>query len=118
MLSAENSQANQESSQTSRENLQASLAKLRLIMNDLADLNVLSSGVIDLEPELMDLGNAIDQAVATISASYMEKEISLILELPPVLPSILTYHDALKKVILYLLQNACKVTPGWSVKLR
>ncbi len=119
MLSAENSQANQESSQTSRENLQASLAKLRLIMNDLADLNVLSSGVIDLEPELMDLGNAIDQAVATISASYMEKEISLILELPPVLPSILTYHDALKKVILYLLQNACKVTPrGGSVKLR
>jgi signal transduction histidine kinase len=119
IVSGESSSEALESGLTSMENLKASLVKLRLIMNDLADSNVLSSGVIDMEPELMDLGNAIDQAVVTISAGYMDKEISLRLDLPPVLPYILTYHEALKKVILYLLQNAGKVTPrGGSVVLR
>jgi len=67
----------------------------------------------------MDLANAIDQAVETISASFMEKEISLKLDLPPILPFIFTYHEALKKVIIYLLQNAGKVTPrSSSVELR
>ncbi len=104
---------------TSFENLRASLVKLRGLMNEMAEMNVLSSGVIDLEPEAMDLANAIDQSVETISASYMEKEISLKLDLPPVLPFIFTYHEALKKVIIYLLQNAGRVTPrGSSVELR
>lgn len=99
--------------------LHSCLARLRSLMNDMADMNVLSSGVIDLEPEAMDLANAIDQAVETISASFMEKEISLKLDLPPILPFIFTYHEALKKVIIYLLQNAGKVTPrSSSVELR
>ncbi len=119
MLSGEHAPQEPGSSQISNENLRQSLSRLRMIMNDMAELNVLNSGVIDLEPEVMDLGNAIDQAVATISAGYMEKEISLKLDLPPVLPFIFTYHEALKKVILYLLQNAGKVTPrGGSVILR
>jgi signal transduction histidine kinase len=118
LISGENSPEAQEASQTSMENLQASLEKLRLIMNELTDLNVLNSGVIDLEPELMDLGNAIDQSISSVSTSFMEKEISLILEMPGLLPNVLTYHDALKKVITYLLQNAGKVTPrGGSVTL-
>ncbi|GAP19920.1 sensor histidine kinase [Leptolinea tardivitalis] len=111
MISGENIQETREASQTSMANMRSALEKLRLIMDDLADLSVLNSGVIDLEPEKMDLGNAIDQAVATVSAGFMEKEISLKLELPPVLPYLQTYHEALKKVIVYLLQNAGKVTP-------
>jgi signal transduction histidine kinase len=80
---------------------------------------VLNSGVIDLEPELMDLGHAIDQAISTVSVGFMEKDISLKLDLPAYLPDLYTYHDALKKVIIYLLQNAGKVTPeGGSVELR
>ncbi|NMB53969.1 MAG: hypothetical protein GYA15_04640 [Leptolinea sp.] len=119
MLAAENTSRMESSGVTSIENLKTALARLRQIMNELADLNVLNSGVIDLEPEMMDLANAIDQAVTTISAGYMEKEISLKLDLPAVMPYILTYHEALKKVILYLLQNAGKVTPrGGSVTLR
>ncbi len=103
----------------SLDTLRSCLEKLRKLMNDMADTNVLNSGVIDLEPEAMDLANAIDQAVETISASFMEKEISLKLDLPPVLPFLFTYHEALKKVIIYLLQNAGKVTPrSSSVELR
>ncbi len=99
--------------------LRSALTKLRNLMNEMAEMNVLNSGVIDLEPEAMDLANAIDQAVETISASFMEKEISLKLDLPPVLPFLFTYHEALKKVIIYLLQNAGKVTPrSSSVELR
>lgn len=119
MLSGEHAAEAARGNQVSNDSLRQSLSRLRLIMNDMAELNVLNSGVIDLEPEVMDLGNAIDQAVATISAGYMEKEISLKLDLPPVLPFLFTYHEALKKVILYLLQNAGKVTPrGGSVILR
>ncbi len=119
MLSGDHAPHGPGGSQISNENLRQSLSRLRMIMNDMAELNVLNSGVIDLEPEVMDLGNAIDQAISTISAGYMEKEISLKLDLPPVLPFIFTYHEALKKVILYLLQNAGKVTPrGGSVILR
>jgi signal transduction histidine kinase len=119
MLASGNASLFGASNQISMDNLKASMAKLRQIMDDISDVNVLSSGVIDMEPEMMDLANAIDQAVATISTGYMEKEISLKLNLPATLPFILTYHDALKKVILYLLQNAGKITPrGGSVILR
>jgi signal transduction histidine kinase len=49
----------------------------------------------------------------------MEKDISIKLDLPAYMPDLFTYHDALKKVIIYLLQNAGKVTPeGGSVELR
>ncbi len=119
LIAGENSPEAREASQTSMENLKSSLARLRLIMNDLTDLDVLNSGVIDLEPELMDLGHAIDQAISSVSVGFMDKDISVKLDLPSFLPNLYTYHDALKKVIIYLLQNAGKVTPeGGSVELR
>lgn len=119
MLAGENAARIGQSGLLSVDNIKGSLAKLRQIMDDIAEVNVLSSGVIDMEPEMMDLADALDQAIATISAGYMEKEISLKLDLPATLPFILTYHEALKKVILYLLQNAGKITPrGGSVILR
>jgi len=95
------------------ENLDASLARLRQIMDDLAKINVLESGVIDMEPESMDLGSAIDRAVAHISPSLSEKGISLKLNLPEYLPPMQTYHEALQKVIILLLHNAGKVTPSF-----
>jgi signal transduction histidine kinase len=119
LIGGENSPEAHAASQTSMENLKTSLEKLRLIMNDLTDLNVLNSGVIDMEPELMDLGHAIDQAISSVSVGFMEKDISIKLDLPAYMPDLFTYHDALKKVIIYLLQNAGKVTPeGGSVELR
>jgi signal transduction histidine kinase len=119
LVAGENSPEARAGSQASMENLKTSLDRLRLIMNDLTDLNVLNSGVIDMEPELMDLGHAIDQAISTVSVGFMEKDISIKLDLPAHMPDLFTYHDALKKVIIYLLQNAGKVTPeGGSVELR
>jgi len=119
LIAGENSPEAREASQISMENLKSSLDRLRLIMNNLTDLDVLNSGVIDLEPELMDLGHAIDQAISSVSVGFMEKDISIKLDLPSYLPNLYTYHDALKKVIIYLLQNAGKVTPeGGSVELR
>jgi signal transduction histidine kinase len=92
-------------------NLNSSLTRLRQIMDDLAEINVLESGVIDLEPETMQMNSAIDQAIARVTPFLSEKSISLKLSLPDTLPEMFTYHDALQKVIVHLLQNAGKATP-------
>ncbi|MEI8132833.1 MAG: ATP-binding protein [Leptolinea sp.] len=101
------------------DNLESSLSRLRQIMDELAKINVLESGVIDMEPESMDMGSAIDQAVANISPSLSDKGISLKLSLPEYLPAMQTYHEALQKVIIHLLDNAGKITPpNGTVELR
>jgi signal transduction histidine kinase len=101
------------------ENLKASIDRLRQIINDLAEINILDSGVIDMESESMDLGSAIDQAIANVSPSLSEKGISLKLSLPESLPTMQTYHEALQKVIIHLLRNAGIATPtNGTVELR
>jgi signal transduction histidine kinase len=119
LLSDEESPSGESDDHATLENLNTSLARLRQIMNDLAEINILESGVIDLEPEPMDLGVAIDQAVANVSPSLAENGISLKLSLPESLPAMQTYHEALQKVIIHLLHNAGKATPpNGTIELR
>jgi signal transduction histidine kinase len=119
LLSEDADQGEKPDDHSTLENLKTSLARLRQIMNELAEINVLQSGVIDMEPEPMDLGFAIDQAIAQISPSLSEKGITLKLSLPESLPPMQTYHEALQKVIIHLLQNAGKITPrNGTVELR
>ena len=113
LLSEDADQGEKPDDHSTLENLKSSLARLRQIMDELAEINVLQSGVIDMEPEPMDLGSAIDQAIAQISPSLSEKGISLKLSLPEVLPPMQTYHEALQKVIIHLLHNAGKITPPY-----
>jgi signal transduction histidine kinase len=119
LLSEDENQGEKPDHQATLENLKISLARLRQIMNELAEINVLQSGVIDMEPEPMDLGSAIDQAIVQISPSLTKKNISLKLNLPESLPTMQTYHEALQKVIIHLVHNAGKVTPTYgTVELR
>jgi two-component system NtrC family sensor kinase len=111
LLTDNETQKDNPENQSTLENLKSSLDRLRKIMDNLAEINVLESGVIDMEPESMDLSSAIDQAISHASPSLSEKGISIKLNLPESLPAMQTYHEALQKVIIHLLQNAGKTTP-------
>jgi signal transduction histidine kinase len=95
----------------SLKSMHSSLKKLHLIMEGIDALDISQSGVIDLEPESMEMFSAIDQAISSISPALSQKGISLRLQLPDTLPPMQTYHEALQKVIVYLLRNAGKATP-------
>jgi len=93
------------------ERIKASTEKMRLIMDDLIQVTVMSAGPVRLLPEPIEMGDIIDAAVADTAAQLREKNITLWVDLPSDLPKVTADRDALQQIITHLLRNAGAATP-------
>ena len=93
------------------ERIRASTERLEMLLDDLLRINVLDSKQLKLNPEAVDLGNAIDKAIADTSAQMREKNIILRVDLPDTMPHIHADRDALQQILIHLLKNAGAVSP-------
>lgn len=93
-------------------NVQSGAIKLRKRIDQLLDLAKGEVGLLKLRVAPFDLGNLLKEIVTFISPSAVKKGLAIRLELPPSLPSIQGDRDYLYRVILNLLDNALKFTPG------
>ena len=64
------------------------------------------------ELPLADISGMVDQVVDETSATLLEKEISLELDVPSVIPTLPIDKDVCKLILVLLLQNAGNVTPA------
>lgn len=94
------------------ERIRASTDRLEMLLDDLLRITVLDGEQLELNPEAVDLGSAIDKAIADTSAQMRQKNIILRVDLPEKLPHIHADRDALQQILIYLLKNAGAVSPS------
>ncbi len=91
--------------------IKASTERMDTLLDDLFQVVTLDTGGLELRPEAVDLGRAIDKAIADTRAQLQERGIVLRLDFPETMPFLLADYDALQQVLIQLLKNAGTVTP-------
>jgi len=94
------------------ERIGASTERLEMLLDDLMRITILDGDQLKLNPEAVDLGSAIDKAIADTSAQMREKNIILRVDLPDEMPHIHADRDALQQILIHLLKNAGAVSPA------
>ena len=82
----------------------------RMVLN-LLDLARLDAGTADLKMEVVDLQVLLDSILEKFSLKAQKGGISLLLDLPPALPSLTADGDRLAQVFNNLVDNALRHTP-------
>ena len=69
------------------------------------------TGILQLNPEPVDLGQMINQAIQKTSNQMRQKRIAMQVGMPETLPRLMADFDSLEQVLVNLLENAVHVTP-------
>jgi signal transduction histidine kinase len=85
---------------------------MKKMIDDMIQLTNLETGLIDLNPEPIDLNLIIDNAMSYTSSQIREKNITIHLDLPKRIPAMHTDREALQQILIHLLQNAGAATPA------
>lgn len=93
------------------ERIRSSSDRMQTLLDDLLQTSVFNISPIDLAPQQLDVETLLDQAITDMADLLREKEINLLIELPPDLPTFYADRDALHQVLIHLLQNAGSATP-------
>ncbi|NYZ14777.1 histidine kinase [Azospirillum sp. RWY-5-1] len=86
--------------------------RLTRLINQVLDMAKIEAGEIDWQVGPMDPAAAVEQAAAATSQLFRDKGIHLDVRIPPALPPVLGDYDRLVQVVVNLLSNAAKFTPG------
>ncbi|MFZ5818646.1 MAG: ATP-binding protein [Chloroflexota bacterium] len=93
------------------ERIKSSSQRIGSLIDDMIQVTTLESGLMELNPEPVDLNLIIDNAMSYTSSQIREKNISLHLDLPRELEPIYADREALQQILIHLLQNAGASTP-------
>lgn len=80
--------------------------RLTRLINQVLDLAKIESGAADWHPSEVDMREVLDDAVTALSQIYKDRNITLTLNLPEQLPSVVADRDRITQVALNLLSNA------------
>jgi signal transduction histidine kinase len=94
------------------ERIKASTERMGLLLSELVQVMSIDGGTVDQTVISVDLKSIIDEATGSFEARLGEKNISMQLDLPRVLPVVRVNKDALLQILSNLLENACLVTPS------
>lgn len=90
--------------------VKTSSERIGRLIDDLLQVISLETGQLQLDSEWIDLNGLIDEAIANLNQQLDKKNISLQMDLEEQLPNPRGKQDALKQIIIYLLENACAAT--------
>jgi light-regulated signal transduction histidine kinase (bacteriophytochrome) len=89
------------------------------LINDLLDLAKIEAGKYRLDPEHVDVGEIVDEAVRSVRLKIKQAVVNFEMLAPDKFPVLVTDRRALKQILLNLLTNAVKFTPaGGRISLR
>jgi len=86
--------------------------RLTTLVDDLLDISRIESGRLDLEPEPMEVKEAVDRVITSMQARADEKSLGLRSEVPPKLPTVEADLDRVVQILTNLVGNACQYTPS------
>jgi len=93
------------------ERIKSSTQRIGSLIDDMIQVTTLEFGLMDLNPEPVDLNTIIDNAMSYTSSQIRERNISMHLDLPRELEPIYADREALQQILIHLLQNAGAATP-------
>ncbi len=101
------------------ETIKSSSYALLNILNDILDFSKIEAGKVELEAIPFDLYAVLDHAIKLLSFRAEEKNIELILDIAPDVPTqVIGDPSRLRQIIINLLSNAIKFTPNGEVILK
>ncbi len=93
------------------ERIKASTERMDTLIDDLFQIVALDTEGLTLQPEAVDLGSVIDEAIMDTRNQLQERRIVVRVDLPDEMPQIVADRDALEQVLIQLLKNAGTATP-------
>ena len=94
------------------ENIRYSVERMERRVSELLDFLQLQGAGLELDPEPLDLHRVFEEAIALITPLTLDKRQTLTMDIPPSLPSVNLDKRRLEQILLNLLSNANKYTPG------
>jgi signal transduction histidine kinase/putative methionine-R-sulfoxide reductase with GAF domain len=91
---------------------------LLTMIDDLLDLSKIEAGRMQLDLEIVGIGDAVQTAVQTVHARAAAKNLDFIIDVPDDLPRVEADPERLHQVIFNLINNAVKFTAEGSVTVR
>jgi PAS domain S-box-containing protein len=91
--------------------IHASGEHLLALINDILDLSKVEAGMMELEPELVDIGQLFQASLTVVKEKAMAHRLRLALEVQPDLQPFAADPRRLKQIVYNLLANAVKFTP-------
>lgn len=91
--------------------VKANTDRLASLIEDFVRVTAIDSGQLRLNPENVDMGEIIDDALTATRTQFREKGIILKLAMPESLPHINGDRDALQQIVIQLLSNAYLASP-------
>jgi two-component system phosphate regulon sensor histidine kinase PhoR len=86
--------------------------RLGRLINDLTDLSNIELGKVSLRLVPTTLEEVVDSVLAVIEPRARRGAITLHVKMPPGLPRVTADHDRLAQILINLVDNAVKYTPG------
>ena len=84
---------------------------LLALINDILDLSKVEAGMMELDPELVDIGELFQMSLTVVKEKAMAHRLNLTLDVQPDLPPFSADPRRVKQVVYNLLANAVKFTP-------
>jgi signal transduction histidine kinase/CheY-like chemotaxis protein len=91
--------------------INSSTDSLLTIINDILDFSKIEAGSMELDREPFDLGICLEEALDLMTTRVIEKDVELMLDLDPALPTAVAGdRTRLRQILWNLLSNAAKFT--------
>jgi signal transduction histidine kinase/GAF domain-containing protein len=94
--------------------IKANIERMGAMLSDLIGVTAIDSGQLYLEQESIDIGDAIQEAIAGARAQMEEKDLSVNVDLDPDVGSVEVDPNAFQQILSNLINNACKASPASS----
>ncbi|OGX40194.1 MAG: hypothetical protein A3C53_07635 [Omnitrophica WOR_2 bacterium RIFCSPHIGHO2_02_FULL_68_15] len=92
--------------------VQSNINRLARIVNDLLDMAKIEAGRVVLDKGLVDVAAMLDGVAQSMRPLVEPKQIALEVQLPPTVPVLFADADKITQILLNLVHNAIKFTPG------
>jgi len=92
--------------------------RLSGLVNDLLDISRIEGGRVELDVKPLTLESVVDYVSNSLRGKIEEKELSLSIDLPPDLPTVLGDRDRVIQILMNLVGNAFQYTkPGGGIRV-
>jgi PAS domain S-box-containing protein len=88
------------------------IRQLQSMIDDLLEVTRLEAGKFTVEPDRVSVSDAVTDTLDTFQGTARAKGVTLSFDLPPELPSAYADQTRLRQILIILLDNAIKFTPG------